>query len=255
MKEVLKSLKENATSRLKNPIVGAFALSWCALNINGLTVFILSSSTEKIKIASNKVWSFNGDLLIPLSIAILYLLLLPILNLAYEFINDGVINSFRDKRQNKTDKERFVRQKSTVGAKIEADEEYIRKLKDQEIENWLQEKALRNKQFIEQKSKYSSLLVLLSEKEQQFSQSRAQYVAEIESLKSKQVSISTQLDLVESDTASKLSYLEITLNELGRILDGVENANGLTTSQDIKELRGKIEEVRSKFGIWDDIPF
>ncbi|MGC9494389.1 hypothetical protein, partial [Vibrio genomosp. F10] len=110
-------------------------------------------------------------------------------------------------------------------------------------------------QFIEQKSKYSSLLVLLSEKEQQFSQSRAQYVAEIESLKSKQVSISTQLDLVESDTASKLSYLEITLHELGRILDGVENANGLTTSQDIKELRGKIEEVRSKFGIWDDIPF
>ncbi|MDK2679552.1 hypothetical protein [Vibrio vulnificus] len=255
MNEVLKSLKENATSRLKNPIVGAFVLSWCALNINGLTVFVLSSSEEKIKMASNKVWSLGGDILIPFSIAIVYLLLLPMLNMAYEYINDGVINSYRDKRQNKIDKERFVRQKSTVGVKIEADEEYIRKLKDQDIENWLQEKSIRNKQMIEQKSKYSSLLVMLSEKEQQFSQSRTLYTNEIDTLKSKLISLNTQLDLVESDTASKLSYLEITLGELSKIITRIESSNGAITSNDTKELRGKIEEVRSKFGIWDDTPF
>lgn len=88
MNEVIKSIKENATSRMKNPIIGAFVLSWIALNINGVSKFLLVESTEKIKIINSKQWVFVDDILYPFLIAIAYLLLLPILNIAYERMNE-----------------------------------------------------------------------------------------------------------------------------------------------------------------------
>ena len=254
MKDVFKSLKENATSRLKNPVVGAFALSWCALNINGLTIFMLSGTSDKINIVSNKVWSLNEDVLFPLFIAILYLLLLPLLNLAYELINDGVINSFRHRRQNNADKERFLQQKSTVGAKIEADEEFIRKLKDQEVENWLQEKAIRSKQMIDQKAKYAELFQSSSEKEQTFYQSRSELNNMIESLKKDLSQLEQQFNHSEQDAASKATYLDDTLVNMSKVIDSLADSNHDSRAE-LKELASDIWNIRSKFGIWDDIPF
>ncbi|NRG05105.1 hypothetical protein HRJ46_17590, partial [Vibrio coralliilyticus] len=198
MKDVLKSLKDNATSRLRNP-VGAFVLSWCALNINGLATFILSSNFEKLKIISHKSWLLTEDVLFPLAIAFVYLLLLPLLNLAYEYVSEGVINKMREKHKNTTDTARFQLLKSTVAAKIEADEEYIRKLKDQQIEGWLEEQSKRNKEFINQKQKYSTLLVSHNEKEQQFATARSELLQDIKDVEFK-------LPSLEAESVSKLTY-------------------------------------------------
>ncbi|MBU2932215.1 hypothetical protein [Vibrio cyclitrophicus] len=254
MKDVFKSLKDNATSRLKNPVVGAFVLSWCALNINGLTIFMLSGTSDKIHIVSNKVWSLNEDILLPLFIATLYLVLLPLLNLVYELINDGVINSFRHRRQNAADKERFLQQKSTVGAKIEADEEFIRKLKDKEVENWLQEKALRSKQMIEQKAKYAELFKSSSEKEQMFYQSRSELNNIIENLKSELEITEQQFNHSEQDAAAKVIYLDDILTNMSKIIDSLAESDNYSSSE-LKELGASIWNIRSKFAIWDDIPF
>ena len=254
MKDVFKSLKENATSRLKNPVVGAFVLAWCALNINGLTIFTLSGTADKIHIVSNKVWSLNEDILLPLFIAILYLILLPLLNLVYELINDGVINSLRHRRQNNADKERFLQQKSTVGAKIEADEEFIRKLKDKEVENWLQEKALRSKQMIEQKAKYAELFQSSSEKEQTFYQSRSELNNKIEALKSELAITEQQFNHSEQDAAAKVTYLDDVLTNMSKITDSLAESDNYSSSE-LKELGANIWNIRSKFAIWDDIPF
>ncbi|MGF1747714.1 hypothetical protein [Vibrio cionasavignyae] len=249
MKDIFKSLKENATSRLKNPIIGAFVLAWCALNISGLATFFLSDNEAKLRIVSTKVWSFSSDIIVPLVIGIIYLLLLPLLNLAYEFINEGVINNFRDNQQNQNDKRRFIRQKSTVAAKIEADEEYIRKLKDSDIEGWVAEQGDRNREFISQKEKYASLLVTFSEKENHFKISNSLLKRDLNETHSK-------LTHLEGDVAVKLSYLESALTEMDKKINALENQEYDSTNLNIKELRSSVDEVRTKFGIWDDdIPF
>ena len=55
MKDIVKSIKDNATSRLKNPVVGAFVLAWTVLNINGVSLFLLVDSTTKIERLKEKV--------------------------------------------------------------------------------------------------------------------------------------------------------------------------------------------------------
>ncbi|HEH9416534.1 TPA: hypothetical protein SIA31_000518 [Aeromonas sobria] len=77
MKDLLKSLKDNATSRLSNPIVGAFVLSWMLLNINGVARFLLEDNQGKLEIIKLKKWDFTDDLLFPFSISLAYLILLP----------------------------------------------------------------------------------------------------------------------------------------------------------------------------------
>lgn len=104
MKDIVKSLKDNATSRLKNPVIGAFVLSWTVLNINGVLLFLLVDSDTKIEIVKGKSWSTIDDFILPLAVSIAYLLFLPLLNMAYEFINDGFINFYRKQRQNITAK-------------------------------------------------------------------------------------------------------------------------------------------------------
>ena len=155
MKELLSSLRSNATNRLRNPIVGAFVLAWCSININGLVVFALSDNEKKLSIASHKVWSVDDDFIYPLLIAIGYLILLPLLNLIYERINDGVYNSIRHERKSQDDIERYARQKRTTSAKIEADEGFIRVQKDKKIERWLEEKNQYRKQLLAIKEKQS----------------------------------------------------------------------------------------------------
>ncbi|PMN63888.1 hypothetical protein [Enterovibrio norvegicus] len=248
MKDIFKSLKDNATSRLKNPVVGAFCLAWCALNVNGLAIFTLSDTETKIRIISGKTWSFSEDIAFPLFVAVIYLLLLPLLNLAYEFINDGVINNLRDKQQNQIDEQRFIRQKSTVGAKVEADEEYIRKLKDREIDNWLAEKGVRNNEFINHKEKYSRLLAALNEKEYQFAVSKSQLTSDYREVKSK-------LDEAEAESAIRNSFLEKVLSEIEVTVDNLDQLDDAVVKEDTKELRNNLEKIKVRFGIWDDIPF
>ncbi|ELV8644689.1 hypothetical protein QNE66_004412 [Vibrio vulnificus] len=248
MKDLLKSVKDNATSRLKNPVVGAFVLAWCALNINGLATFLLSDNAKKLEIVANKNWSIVDDVALPLSVSFIYLILLPILNLAYEYVSDGVINSIRDKNKNANDVARFFRLKSTVAAKVEADEEFIRKLKEQQIEGWLEEQSKRNREFLQLKERYSSLIAQLNEKEQQLVIQRSEWSSDIQELKNK---INTQ----DIDAASKLTYLESSLGGMEKILDSID---GELFEHDTKEIRSKISEIKSKFGmtVWDDdIPF
>lgn len=127
MKDIVKSLKDNATSRLKNPVIGAFVLSWTVLNINGVLLFLLVDSDTKIEIVKGKSWSTIDDFILPLAVSIAYLLFLPLLNMAYEFINDGFINFYRKQRQNITAKKLAIQKKETVIAEIESDVAYLQK--------------------------------------------------------------------------------------------------------------------------------
>ena len=83
MKDIVKSIKDNATSRLKNPVVGAFVLAWTVLNINGISLFILVDATTKIEMVKGKSWGLVDDFVLPLLVAVTYLIVLPLLNMYY----------------------------------------------------------------------------------------------------------------------------------------------------------------------------
>lgn len=247
MKDIFRSLKTNFTSRFSNPVFGAFVLSWCALNINGLATFILSDTENRLSIISNKSWVILDDVVLPLVIALCYLLLLPILNLAYEYVNDGFINSFRDKHKNKLKRDEFVRLKSTVSAKIEADEEYVRKLKEKEVDSWVEEKTTRNNEVIQLKEKYSATIAVLKQRDHQLALSFRERKSEVEE-------ISAKLTDAEEEYVQKLNYLESFLYDIQE-LNKNEFGDGKKGN---KELRDKISEVRDRFDIVDfddDIPF
>ncbi|EIV8656055.1 hypothetical protein MA790_004301 [Vibrio parahaemolyticus] len=123
MKTLINSLQENTVSRLKNPLVGAYVFSWTIWNIADVMLFILSSNAEKIKMISESTFELANDLLFPLGISLIYLLVVPILNMLYERIVDGVINKYRNAFKQKTLQDHNYTVKRTTIAKLDSDEE------------------------------------------------------------------------------------------------------------------------------------
>lgn len=251
VKDIIKSLKDNTTSRLKNPVVGAFVFAWTALNINGLSLFILVDSETKISMIKAKNWEVLGDFVFPFLIAFAYLIILPFLNMAYDFINDGVINFHIKKRQNITAKKLAIQRKDTVNAEIESDITYLRSLKEKDIDGWLEQRTKRNSEFIALKERYSKMVVDSSEDRRKSLSELSAINININKLESE------KLDL-EKEREKKRTLIEQTTDELDLLLKNIENREGNNSfnSNDIKTIRSHISTMRLEFIIWDeDIPF
>lgn len=251
MKDIVKSIKDNATSRLKNPIVGAFILAWTVLNINGISLFMLGDSTTKIEIVKGKSWGTFDDFVLPLLVAIIYLLALPILNMLYELINDGWINFYRYRRRNITAKELAIQKKETVIAEIEADKTYIQKQKDKDIYNWIEQKTARNNEFIALKERYSKLVSDSTE-------DKRNSLTKLSETNGQLLQMQNQHDHFEKGQQQKRLSVEQVTNKIEELLNNIENKgnDGELISGDVKELRKIISSLRLDFAIWDDdIPF
>ncbi|MEI8607852.1 hypothetical protein P4S70_01430 [Enterovibrio sp. Hal110] len=192
MKDIVKSIKDNATSRLKNPVVGAFVLAWTVLNINGVSLFLLVDSTTKIELVKGKSWGLVDDFAIPLLVAVIYLITLPLLNMAYEFINDGLINFHRNRQRNITAKKLAIQKRETVIAEIESDMTYLKKLKDKEIDHWLDQKSVRNNEFITLKNRYSKLVSDSSE-------DKRKSLSELSEIKGQLFNIQSEYENIEKE--------------------------------------------------------
>ena len=201
MKDIVKSIKDNATSRLKNPVVGAFVLAWTVLNINGVSLFLLVDSTTKIELVKGKSWGLVDDFAIPLLVAVIYLVTLPLLNMAYEFINDGLINFHRNRQRNITAKKLAIQKRETVIAEIESDMTYLKKLKDKEIDHWLDQKSVRNNEFITLKNRYSKLVSDSSE-------DKRKSLSELSEVKGQLFNIQSEYENIEKEKQSKRLEVE-----------------------------------------------
>ncbi|MCY9823069.1 hypothetical protein [Aeromonas media] len=250
MKDLLKSLKDNATSRLNNPIVGAFVLSWMFLNINGVARFILEGNQGKLDIIKNKNWVFTDDLVIPFLVSIGYLVLLPILNAVYSFIHDNCIDKVRDENSNKAQKDAFLRRKETVSAKIESTDEYVVKLKDKELDLWAEQKLELIREIINLKGKYSKLLSDFELRSKEFRSENNKMSLSIRQLEDANKNLSAQ-------DSEQRDYIRKVVTNLDKLLNSIENKILSDNKVDeIEKIRNEISDVRNKFYLWDDdIPF
>lgn len=155
MKILINSLQENAAARLKNPLIGAFIFSWAILNISDIMLFILESNNEKIAMVKNHTFNLNTDLLLPFVTSIIYLFAIPVLNMLYEFVVDGFINKHRNAFKQKNLQTHYYLVKRTTIAKLDSDEEENRKLRDKQLDSWIQEKKDMSDTIIKYKAEYS----------------------------------------------------------------------------------------------------
>jgi hypothetical protein len=251
MKDIVKSIKDNATSRLKNPVVGAFVLAWTVLNINGVSLFLLVDSATKIEMVKGKSWGLADDFVLPLLVAITYLLVLPLLNMAYEFINDSLINFHRNRQRNITAKKLAIQKRETVIAEIESDMAYLQKLKDKDIDNWLEQKTVRNNEFITLKERYSKLVSDSAE-------DKRKSLSELSAIKSQLFTIKSEHENLEKEKQKKRLAVEQATDQIETLLKSIENRgdDGKLTHTDVKNLRKLIDSLRLEFLIWDEeIPF
>lgn len=251
MKDIVKSIKDNATSRLKNPIVGAFVLAWAVLNINGISLFMLGDSTTKIEIIKGKSWGAIDDFVLPLIVAITYLIALPILNMLYEHINDGWINFHRYSKRNIIAKELAIQKRETVIAEIEADKAYIQKQKDKDIHNWIEQKTARNNEFIALKERYSKLVSDSTE-------DKRKALTKLSEANGMLLEMQNQNEYLEKEQQKKQLSLEQATNKIDKLINNIENKGNDVEfiSNDLIEIRAIISSLRLDFNIWDDdIPF
>ncbi len=141
MKDIIQSVKDNLTSRMKNPLIGAFVLSWTIIHIKGVIVFIISDSTKRLAIINGKEFQLISDIALPLLISLLYLFLMPFISKWYESFYTENITKPRLQEKYKTSTELAITRRDAVSAEVESDVEYIKKTKDKDIENWLIEKT------------------------------------------------------------------------------------------------------------------
>ena len=89
IKDMVVSVFETSKDRLKNPIIGAFVLSWLAINWRIVMILLFSSEKieDKINYIETHYFYINYNLWIPLGFAIFYILALPYLMVLFDWLS------------------------------------------------------------------------------------------------------------------------------------------------------------------------
>jgi len=98
MSEIINNVIDTAKERLKNPFLGAFILSWIAFNWKAISYFILSDENiaDRMETIETDYASWYSGLWFPLSFAVFYLLILPLIMLLFDWASKWVINKRKD---------------------------------------------------------------------------------------------------------------------------------------------------------------
>lgn len=128
---------------------------------------------------------------------------------------------------------------------------YLQKLKDKDIDNWLEQKTVRNNEFITLKERYSKLVSDSAE-------DKRKSLSELSAIKSQLFTIKSEHENLEKEKQKKRLAVEQATNQIETLLKSIENRgdDGKLTHTDVKNLRKLIDSLRLEFLIWDEeIPF
>jgi len=89
IKEFIISLFESSKERLKNPIIGAFLISWAAVNWRIVLTILLSNKSieDRIEIINTQYSDFLYVVWLPLIFALFYLLVLPYVMSLFDWLS------------------------------------------------------------------------------------------------------------------------------------------------------------------------
>ncbi len=98
MKGIITAILDTSKDRLKNPFIGAFAISWIAINWKPIVTFLFSDKTvekriELIELNYESTWYI---LFLPLIIAGIYIIVLPYLMLIFDLISNNALKKRKE---------------------------------------------------------------------------------------------------------------------------------------------------------------
>ncbi|EIZ1044722.1 hypothetical protein MOU94_001505 [Vibrio parahaemolyticus] len=124
-KEFFKPVAEAITHRMKSPLVGTFILSWVLINHSFLLEFVFTSLDSKVILAKESRFSLTTDLIYPLGLTLLYLLVVPAIQLGIDWL---VLNTLGDSRKKH---DLLVSRNAVVST-----QEYQQRLMNEELTTW-----------------------------------------------------------------------------------------------------------------------
>lgn len=98
MKGIIRAILDTSKDRLKNPFIGAFAISWIAINWKPIATFLFSDETieQRIKLIELNYESTWNILFLPLIFAGIYIIVLPYLMLVFDIISNNAVKKRKE---------------------------------------------------------------------------------------------------------------------------------------------------------------
>ncbi|TOB47936.1 hypothetical protein CGK04_24090, partial [Vibrio parahaemolyticus] len=156
-------------------------------------LFLLSNNAEKIEMVKGSRFELQNDLLFPLVISVVYLIVVPVLNMLYERIVDGVINKYRNAFKQKTLQDHYYSVKRTTIAKLDSDEEENRKLRDRQLDTWAEEKQRMSETIIQFRAEHAARMAKLDNEVSSYREEIQRLTSEVYDIGTREQSISQEL--------------------------------------------------------------
>ncbi|WP_339705097.1 hypothetical protein [uncultured Kriegella sp.] len=98
MKGIITAILDTSKDRLKNPFIGAFAISWIAINWKPIVTFLFSDTSIQERIALIELnYESNWNILfLPLIFAGIYIIVLPYLMLVFDLISNNALKKRKE---------------------------------------------------------------------------------------------------------------------------------------------------------------
>lgn len=86
--DAVKSVRDNASQKIKSPLFGAFAFSWLAYNWKPVSIFLLSKENVYERINNVSAYaSLNDQFYYPILTSLLLVFIIPLFNACYSFFD------------------------------------------------------------------------------------------------------------------------------------------------------------------------
>ncbi|EJO2021689.1 hypothetical protein RQY88_004426 [Vibrio vulnificus] len=258
MKNIINSIQENAMHRLKNPLIGAFVFSWTIWNSSDLLMFLLSDNSSKMEIIKQSSFNMVDDIWAPSGLTILYLLFIPALNMLHERMVDGFINKHRNIFKQKTLQEHYVTVKETVIAKLDSDEEEIKKIRDRQLDKWSEEKKEMQERVKGAMESYADRLSKIDKQTEAYRTTINEKSSEIYELNSENTAYKREIQRLVDDINTEIEVALEVVDLPKSTKESLKKIRALTAKTDKSVANILSGGAKGDWGVMDfddDIPF
>ncbi|MFD2554760.1 hypothetical protein [Sphingobacterium tabacisoli] len=163
MKELLSTIFTTSKERIANPIIGTFIISWTAFNWKPIAFILFSNKKieDKIVYIDSNFANIGNLLIFPLITVVIYLLIIPYINLLFEYLLEfprvkrNMISISKQKQLINNEKQLAIEEIKLEEAKIEFRE---RKNHNALVESLQKQIIEKDNQIIEEIEKSENLL-------------------------------------------------------------------------------------------------
>ncbi|MGR6860753.1 hypothetical protein ACU5EH_10835 [Aliivibrio salmonicida] len=146
-KTVGKAISDTVVQRLKTPLIATFIFSWLVVNHAVVLQFTFETLPNKVALAKSLEIDWWYSLGLPALVSLSYILLIPALQLGLDWL---VLNTLGESRKNHDAKVARNELEATQGHQI--------KLRDQDLQNWAEDKETLTLDIVKLKEEMSQLV-------------------------------------------------------------------------------------------------